>query len=500
LARLNRWLNGLELSLPSEAQWEYACRAGTMTATYAGDLEILGQNNAPVLEGIAWYGGNCGVGFDLAEGVDTSGWVEKQYDFGRGGTRLVGQKRPNDWGLHDMLGNVSEWCADAYGPYGGGEEAASADRVVRGGSWDFNARHVRAASRNWGGPGYRVSFVGFRCAEFRGRVDHTLARPPWARAVGRDRFGLWAELRVADGVVQRLRWIPPGRFLMGSPQNEAGRDTDEIQHEETIERGFWMFDTPCTQAVWEAVMGGNPSRFRSPTRPVEQVTWHDCKDFLARLNGRLEGLELSLPSEAQWEYACRAGTTTATYVGDLKILGLYHAPVLDGIAWYGGNCGVGFDLAEGVDTSGWREKQYDFGRGGTRPVGQKRPNDRGLYDMLGNVWEWCADAYRSYRGGQEPASADRVLRGGSWVSYARYVRAAYRHSSEPGSRDGFVGFRCAEFSGRQEPDGFEPASDPERVAEPRGGGGPARPAGWLRRILRGRDENMSPPRREGKQR
>ena len=472
IKRLNSQLEGLELSLPSEAQWEFACRAGTTKATYAGDLKILGANNAPLLDGIAWYGGNCGVGFELTEGEDMSSWEEKQYDSKTGGTHPVRGKAPNTWGLFDMLGNVYEWCQDGWDagfykksprddPMAPAE--ASAVRVFRGGAWHEIARRVRAASRYGNVPGGRHHYLGFRCGEFQSsapvsagrRVERgdrrsersaehvaeqrsdcespsetrwimlgdrgarpldfpdlttvrfssdveqltirSMTRPDWASAIGRDAFGLWAEFTIQDTVGQRLRWIPPGRFVMGSPPEEAGRYDDEgPQRTMRISQGFWLFDTPCTQALWEAVMGQNPSRFRSPTRPVEQVSWDDCQAFVKQLNSKLEGLELSLPSEAQWEYACRAGTTGATYAGDLEIKGANNALLLDGIAWYGGNCGMDFELAEGFDISSRPEKQYDFKTGGTHPVGRKVPNPWGLYDMLGNVWEWCQDEYRAY--------------------------------------------------------------------------------------------------------
>jgi formylglycine-generating enzyme required for sulfatase activity len=148
-------------------------------------------------------------------------------------------------------------------------------------------------------------------------------------------------------------------------------------------------------------------------RPVEHVSWNDCRAFAVRLNGRLDGLELALPSEAQWEYACRAGTNTARYLEELAE-----------IAWYSDNSD-----------------------GQTHPVGLKRPNAWGLFDMLGNVWEWCADLYRPYGGGAlgDAASDVRVLRGGSWGYYARDVRAANRNRLAPGNRIANVGFRCAEF-------------------------------------------------------
>jgi formylglycine-generating enzyme required for sulfatase activity len=278
------------------------------------------------------------------------------------------------------------------------------------------------------------------------RNRHPLARgipPAWAWEWGEDRYGPWCLFRV-KGVDQRLRWIPPGQFLMGSPPEEAGRyDWEGPQQSMRIPSGFWLFDTPCTQELWEAVMDENPSRFRSPTRPVEQVSWEDCQTFVKRLNSQLEGLELSLLSEAQWEYACRAGTTGATYAGDLEILGANKALLLDGIAWYGGNCGVDYELADGFDISSWPEKQYDSKTGGSHPVGGKAPNAWGLYDMLGNVWEWCMDKFVDRPG--KPASADRVFRGGSWSEDARVVRAAVRVGYDLGLRITHIGFRCGEY-------------------------------------------------------
>jgi formylglycine-generating enzyme required for sulfatase activity len=257
--------------------------------------------------------------------------------------------------------------------------------------------------------------------------------------------------KIAD-VRQRMRWIVPGRFDMGSPADEAGRYNDEsFRHEVMLAEGFWLFDTPCTQALWQAVMGGNPSYFVSATRPVEQVSWDDAQEFISRINDRVPELDLCLPSEAQWEYACRAGTTAATYAGEMQILGENNAPVLDAIAWYSGNSGVDFELEDGWDSSERLGKQYEHSRAGTHPVGLKRPNAWGLYDMLGNVWEWCEDDWhdsfervpsdRAWVGAD--GAALRVVRGGAWVDVARFVRAAFRLVYEPGDRANNLGFRCA---------------------------------------------------------
>jgi formylglycine-generating enzyme required for sulfatase activity len=249
----------------------------------------------------------------------------------------------------------------------------------------------------------------------------------------------------------------------------------------TVAEGFWLFDTPCTQALWQAVMGANPSRLVSPTRPVERVSWDDAWDFIRRINVRVPGLELCLPSEARWEYACRAGTTTATYAGEMLILGENNAPILDAIAWYGGNSGVDFELENGFNSNNWPGRQYDHLRAETHPVALKRPNAWGLYDMLGNVWEWCEDDWHvSYQGAPADGSAwvgidrsarDRVMRGGAGGSAARRARAASRLGCEPGYEGVLTGFRCAGVETGDEPSlakrsagGTSATSSPEQAA------------------------------------
>jgi formylglycine-generating enzyme required for sulfatase activity len=293
----------------------------------------------------------------------------------------------------------------------------------------------------------------------------------WAIAAGRDRFGLWADFE-AKGVLQRFRWIPPGRCVVGSPEGEAGRSLDEgPQHLVTWTRGRWLADTPVTQALWKVITGRNPSRFKSAERPVEQVDWTQSKAFAKEVGARL-------PSEAEWEYACRAGTTTATWRGNLVIVGLNDAPLLDDIAWYGGNCGIEFELDDAWSTAEWSEKQHEFVKGGTHPVRHKESNPFGLFDMLGNVFEWCEDAIehsRGYKGADvtdpRPLSAGpvRVYRGGSGRSVAKAVRAAERSSGPRENRYDRLGLRLA----REQP---SPAAEPGVGAEPQSAGKQSRPA------------------------
>ena len=284
-------------------------------------------------------------------------------------------------------------------------------------------------------------------------LNHPLAQgriPEWATVVGQDRYGVFAGVRV--GAVEcRFRWIPPGRMVLGSPDGEAGRWDDEVEHEVVLTEELWMAETPCTQALWESVGLENRSRFVSKDRPVEMVSFEECLGFLDRINQLYPGLGARLPLEDEWEYACRAGSRAATYAGNLTLRGENDAPELDAIAWYGGNSGVGFELANGYASADWPKKQFAHSKAGSRPVRRKQPNAWGLYDMIGNVWEWCTDEAEydeeTKRVRLQAGGARRILRGGSWGSRAQYCRAAYRYAGPPGDRLGIVGFRLARGQG-----------------------------------------------------
>jgi formylglycine-generating enzyme required for sulfatase activity len=221
---------------------------------------------------------------------------------------------------------------------------------------------------------------------------------------------------LSPGVPARFSFIGPGKFVMGSPEHEPGRLTFEGEVQVTLTKSFWMAQNEVTQSQWKAVMGGNPSQFQaSDLLPVSNVSWEDAQAFIAKLNARKilpEGWRFELPTEAQWEYACRAGSK-----------GPYHGSNLDEIGWHAGN-------SEG--------KQHE--------VGGKKPNSWGLHDMHGNVSEWCLDSWdgaAKLTGGIDPLSGigpNRVLRGGSW-DLALSCRSANRDRVHPGYRNGDLGFR-----------------------------------------------------------
>jgi len=231
-----------------------------------------------------------------------------------------------------------------------------------------------------------------------------------------------------------MAWCPPGSFMMGSPESEKQRKKDETQHRVTLTQGIWLGQTEVTQAQWKAVMGSNPSEFVGDTLPVDSVSWDDATEFIKRLNAKLGKEVYRLPTEAEWEYACRAGTTTPFHTGENLTTDQAN---YDGRYPYA-------DFPKGQ----YREK--------TTPVGSFPGNAWGLQDMHGNLWEWCQDWKDEYQAGVQvdPGGPDsgqsRVLRGGSWSLGGWYCRSADRNGFTPDYRNDVSGFRLAR--GQKEPE------------------------------------------------
>ncbi|MHC6202342.1 formylglycine-generating enzyme family protein [Breznakiellaceae bacterium SP9] len=515
-----KWnLNANGYRLPTEAEWEYACRAGTTTPFSTGNNITASQAN---YDGNYPYNGN-------AEGT----YREK--------TTPVGSFAPNSWGLYDMHGNVWEWCWDWYDAYSSANQTdpmgavSVSSRVYRGGGWIGSAALLRSAKRNCIVPTDCDNNLGFRVvrpavttspvqtvslcetAKSTGAADtgSIAVRPEIAAVVFID--GGTTGLRVKDGntalvenaaigattvavrsadgktypaaqsvTVQQgqrvgafiepepadLVRIQGGTFTMGSPADEAGRDSDEgPQHQVTVS-GFSIGKYEVTVANFRAFVqatgykteaessGGayvwtdddwvmkadanwkNPYFTQTKNSPVTCVSWNDAVNY-CNWKSRQEGLTPAytisgtnvswnrsangyrLPTEAEWEYACRAGTTTLFSTGNNITTSQAN---YDGNDPYNGN-------AEGT----YREK--------TTPVGSFAPNNWGLYDMHGNVWEWCWDWKGGYSGGSQTdpigaaSGSYRVYRGGGWGSNAAFLRSANRSDNTPASRDFNLGFR-----------------------------------------------------------
>lgn len=259
-------------------------------------------------------------------------------------------------------------------------------------------------------------------------------------------FEIFSVRELVGSMIKDVRynfcWCPKGTFTMGSPKfefrrntdgstfiqsNEHGRKYDEKQHKVTLSQGFWMLQTPVTQAMWESVMGNNPSRWKGPKLPVENVSWFNSQEFVKRLNEQNlapAGYRFSLPTEAQWEYGCRAETTTALNNDKNLTSKKKKCTNLGEVGWYDEN-------------SGFR----------THEVGLKKENAWGLLDIHGNVYEWCLDWYSDYPSESEPdptgapCGTYRVLRGGGYSSYAKQCRSAYRHCNTPETRSSNCGLR-----------------------------------------------------------
>jgi formylglycine-generating enzyme len=232
-----------------------------------------------------------------------------------------------------------------------------------------------------------------------------------------------------NSIAMKFAWIPPGTFLMGSPKEEKERSAHEDQHKVTLTKGFYMGIHLVTQEQWQAVMGNNPSKSRGEKNlPVEQVSWDDCQEFAKKLRAKDKKL-YRLPTEAEWEYSCRAGTTTPFHFGET--ISTDQANYFGGVVYGNGKQGV------------YRKKPT--------PVGSFPANAWGLHDMHGNLSEWCQDFFGDYaqKDVVDPQGPERgggrVLRGGSWVAYPQHCRSAYRYGFGAGTRSNYFGLRLCFF-------------------------------------------------------
>ncbi|MCX7049160.1 MAG: formylglycine-generating enzyme family protein [Candidatus Sumerlaeota bacterium] len=402
--------------LPTEAEWEYACRAGTTTVTPWGDLDSSIVRYANLGEGSSGAPWSTGAARDWSDGFKV--------------TAPVGSFKPNAFGLYDMIGNVEEWCEDWYGKDYYAQSANARNptgppsgqgRILRGGSWRLGPEYCRAAERSWKSPDLSLFTRGFRvaCPQAKegipaGKEDDSkkMSSATSASQTQSDIAAPQTYVESAAGLDMKMVWIKGGTFWMGSNDNSSN---EKPAHEVALD-GYWLGETEVTQAQYEPIMGQNPSKFIEANYPVDYVSWNDAMEFCRRLSQKT-GKKYSLPAEAQWEYACRAGSRGKYCFGDsISELGDY--------AWY-------------------RENSNEQ----THPVRQKKPNAWGLYDMHGNVLEWCADWYGEYSSGRtaNPVGANqgssRVYRGGSWDNGADFCRSAIRFKDVPMLANLGLGFR-----------------------------------------------------------
>ena len=492
--------DGGKMSLPTEAQYEYAARAGE-TGMYPGGS----------LDEVAWHDGNSG-----------------------GYLKLVGTKKANAWGLHDMNGSTWEWVQDCYSEElpGGTNPIAKdigPDRVIRGGCWFKEATRCRLATRSyrWQGAsqcfsigfrivrnswpveifksaidpdikGQNVTKISYRRSSFVQSLEQTgpkswksgeavyneVKRNEWSvhlqraaevdervqidlsemtihirgqgpkealpilsaskqlsaaaeAAIEQARLGSAESLKakadngITNSIGMKLVPIAKGKFQMGSLFREEGYRLAEQRHDVTLTQDYYLGSFEVTQAQYSKLMGNNPSKFQgeqvnhvdSSNHPVDQISWDDAVEFCKRLSELPEekaaGRVYRLPTEAEWEYACRAGSTAPFSFGGLELY--------DDYGWFSSNC-----------------------KGVSQPVGKKEPNAWGLYDMHGNVMEWCSDWAGDYPEGSvsDPTGpnegSSRMIRGGAWLTPAMLGRSGNRaFHFPPDTRSDYVGFRVA---------------------------------------------------------
>ncbi len=339
----------------------------------------------------------------------------------------VGLLKPNAWGLYDMSGNAWEWCEDWFlGAYSQDEQidpkgpTVAFERVYRGGNYGSFPHFCRSANRGSGMPDSGDAHIGFRVVRVLPKDQTTTSSLSEIIPAAPARTGEKVA-KVVDGILtntlgMQLKYIPAGSFQMGAPDSEKfGKENEGPLHKVTLTKPFYMGVYEVTQEQYEEVMGENPSKTIGRKKPIERITWGDAQTFCKKLS-EIEKQEYRLPTEAEWEYACRAGTQTMFYWGE---------KFDENALWY-------------IKSSG--DKLQD--------IGMLKPNPWGLYDMMGNVAEWCGDWAADYpKNGEQtdptgPVSgSERVLRGGGFWAVPAGSRSAARYFAPPDGRGSGVGFR-----------------------------------------------------------
>ena len=388
-------LTNIPFSLPSEEEWEYAARGGNKSKGY----RFAGSND---LDDVAWYNNNSGDS-----------------------THPVGEKMPNELGLYDMCGNVWEWTETPAHSYSFQDiEPAGNCFIRRGGSWWHEANNCRVSRRYPSDHSKKTRGLGLRIIVRLRQKEIGIQSAPNKKSNRSATFKTFentAQNFSISGVDFAMIKVCKGEFIMGalSPHKTQEVIADLSKpHPVIISKDFYIGETPVTQKLWKVVMNNNPSRFKDDARPVDSVSWNDCQSFVERLSCIL-GLRFRMPTEAEWEYAARGGSENLAY----QFSGSNN---IDDVAWFSGNS----------------DDQ-------THPVRLKKPNELGIYDMSGNVWEWCSDFYDEYDVSilQDPIGPPNgihhVYRGGCW-SENEDCRVTVRRAGVPEfTSHGGLGLRLA---------------------------------------------------------